>query len=226
MRARPVYWLLSIALLAVGTLQVTGRFREANKEGAFLSGKPVPIKTEEVLRLLTSRESSFLTQAVVFAQQIHDAENRSGTTIETKATALVGILGIVATLLAGVTGLLFAQLTPATQCWLVILLLAGSIVVAGACLLVSLHHTVEALGVTWIAQPDPAMYVTLQHSPVEELLRGQLATLLVSEHNNRLINDQKAVSLQEGYRYARFTAVALLAGASTMVINTVWSIWF
>lgn len=173
--------------------------------------------------LITTRDSLVLEHALASAKAAYEEEERRTQALEAKATTLLSVLGVTATLLAGSGTLLLDQARTMSDYLLGVLV--GVFAIAIGCLTMTVYRALGAMRVASFAKPDPTTVLGMQSSTVIDLQHQHLADLLVSHHRNSRTNNEKAGWLRDAYTSLVVGVIGLLLAALVVAAYAVLVGW-
>lgn len=172
---------------------------------------------------ITTRDPAVLERALVSANAAYEEEERRTQVIEAKATTLLSVLGVTATLLAGSGTLLLDHARAMSDCLLGILV--GVFTIAIGCLSMTVYRALGTMRVASFAKPDPTTVLGMQSLSAIDLQQQHLADLLVSHHRNSRINHEKAGWLRDAYAFLVVAVIGLLLAALIVALYAVLVGW-
>ena len=177
----------------------------------------------EIRQKITSSNVDVLMQSLDFARRYLLQENERGKAAETRATVMLGILGVIATFVITGAETLPTGSKPSDAEWLLLACFVSCLLF----LLKALFYAIRTIGVAKKYRVEPRMLLNWQQASQSEALRSEIAGVLWEYDHSVKSNSGRLFLLQRCQRssYIAILILVLFGFLSIEVLNEWIVVW-
>ena len=159
----------------------------------------------EIRRKITSNDIDVLRQSLEFARRCLVQENERGQAAETRATVMLGILGVIATFVITGAGALPTTSKPSEAEWLLLTCFVSCLLF----LLKALFYAIRTIGVAKKYRVEPGLVLDWQQVSQADALRSEIAGVLW-EHDQSIVSNSGRLFLLQRCQRSSYIAILIL----------------